>query len=420
MAKGEMRISEKNDVERNNDTEKANKIRNLVAFWILGLCNNYGYVVMLSAAHDILRERFDHKKDETINATLSNGTNIMNRECNTISTGAILLADVLPSLIAKLIFPFVPYFVNIRVLACILLSFAGFLLVALGETSVIIILGIVVTSISSGLGELTLIAYCNRFNKHVISSWSSGTGGAGIFGAVSYASLKIWLNTKETLLIMLVIPVLEGIAFWLILENPKQTTMTPAKDGIGSQEKIIKVQEKTLKEKLLLVPKLLKYMLPLGLVYLFEYFINQGLFELIEFNNIPWLRPSDQYRWLQVDYQIGVFISRSSAVLFTFNKIWIMAVLQFVNVIILLFESIYFYIPSFWIVFALVFWEGLLGGGAYVNTFYKISRQLPAEDRESAFSIVVLADSIGIALAGWMSMPVHNAICQLPRPIRNS
>lgn len=28
--------------------------RNLLAFWILGLCNNYGYVVMLSAAHDIL------------------------------------------------------------------------------------------------------------------------------------------------------------------------------------------------------------------------------------------------------------------------------------------------------------------------------------------------------------------------------
>ena len=32
--------------------------RNLVAFWILGLCNNYGYVVMLSAAHDILAHEF--------------------------------------------------------------------------------------------------------------------------------------------------------------------------------------------------------------------------------------------------------------------------------------------------------------------------------------------------------------------------
>ena len=30
--------------------------RNLMAFWLLGLCNNYGYVVMLSAAHDILNE----------------------------------------------------------------------------------------------------------------------------------------------------------------------------------------------------------------------------------------------------------------------------------------------------------------------------------------------------------------------------
>jgi hypothetical protein len=33
--------------------------RNLVAYWILGLCNNFGYVVMLSAAHDILSENFN-------------------------------------------------------------------------------------------------------------------------------------------------------------------------------------------------------------------------------------------------------------------------------------------------------------------------------------------------------------------------
>lgn len=28
--------------------------RDLTAYWIIGLCNNYGYVVMLSAAHDII------------------------------------------------------------------------------------------------------------------------------------------------------------------------------------------------------------------------------------------------------------------------------------------------------------------------------------------------------------------------------
>lgn len=30
--------------------------RDLTAYWILGLCNNYGYVVMLSAAHDIVEQ----------------------------------------------------------------------------------------------------------------------------------------------------------------------------------------------------------------------------------------------------------------------------------------------------------------------------------------------------------------------------
>lgn len=33
------------------DTERW---RDLTAYWIIGLCNNYGYVVMLSAAHDII------------------------------------------------------------------------------------------------------------------------------------------------------------------------------------------------------------------------------------------------------------------------------------------------------------------------------------------------------------------------------
>lgn len=33
------------------------KWRDLVAFWIFGLCNNYGYVVMLTAAEDIINSK---------------------------------------------------------------------------------------------------------------------------------------------------------------------------------------------------------------------------------------------------------------------------------------------------------------------------------------------------------------------------
>lgn len=30
--------------------------RDLTAYWIFGLCNNFGYVVMLTAAHNIINE----------------------------------------------------------------------------------------------------------------------------------------------------------------------------------------------------------------------------------------------------------------------------------------------------------------------------------------------------------------------------
>lgn len=39
------------------DTQVKSKILTLASFWILGLCNNFGYVVMLSSAHDILKSK---------------------------------------------------------------------------------------------------------------------------------------------------------------------------------------------------------------------------------------------------------------------------------------------------------------------------------------------------------------------------
>lgn len=76
---------------------------------------------------------------------------------------------------------------------------------------------------------------------------------------------------------MLVVPIIQGITFWLVLVHPPQSSIPITKNGIDSQEQIIEIPRKSFKEKINLVPGLLKYMIPLGLVYLFEYFINQGL-----------------------------------------------------------------------------------------------------------------------------------------------
>lgn len=136
-------------------------------------------------------------------------------------------------------------------------------------------------------------------------------------------------------------------------------------------------------------------------------------YELIYFPNI-WLNHEAQYRWLQVDYQIGVLISRSSIALFEFKHIWLMSLLQLMNVVYFMYEAIYLSTPSIWIVFGLVFWEGLLGGLCYVNTFNRITREVPEQFRSFGMGVTTVGESFGVVAAGLLAIPIHNVICQLP------
>lgn len=135
----------------------------------------------------------------------------------------------------------------------------------------------------------------------------------------------------------------------MLLEHPKKDE-TPTMPGISPNSS---TNSQSFSNKLSYIPTLLKFMVPLGLVYFFEYLINQGLvsfphniryiwfkmyavyinrfdcfqFELVYFEKI-WLTHSEQYRWYQVIYQLGVFISRTSVSLFPIEKIWILTIFQ--------------------------------------------------------------------------------------------
>lgn len=113
--------------------------------------------------------------------------------------------------------------------------------------------------------------------RNVISTWSSGTGGAGVIGSLSYAALlSLGVSSKNTMLIMVIFPIVEALAFWVLLRRP--STILPTVT-VESTEELI-VDEKPLegfKEKFFYIKHLVRYMVPLALVYFFEYFINQGL-----------------------------------------------------------------------------------------------------------------------------------------------
>lgn len=264
------------------------------------------------------------------------------------------------------------------------------------------------TSFASGLGEPTFLAYSAYFNKNVISTWSSGTGGAGIVGSLAYTVLRgIGLSSRQTLLVMISVPVLELLVFFGLLRKPASNRIEDQDRGEDVAEEDNVPPMRSIKEKIIYIKSLLRFMIPLALVYFFEYYINQGMFELVYFPDI-FIDSSAQYRWYQVTYQIGVFISRSSVNIVQIKQIWVMALLQGLNLIFFWFEAIYMFTPSIWIIFAMIVFEGLLGGGAYVNTFYRMSKEVPATRREYSMSVVTLSDSLGIMIAGFVAMPTHN------------
>ncbi|XP_018977443.2 battenin-like isoform X1 [Cyprinus carpio] len=439
------------------DTEGRQRWRNWIGFWLLGLCNNFAYVVMLSAAHDILQKQESH--NTTTPTPAPNGTNIEIRnnsssryDCNAVSTAAVLLADILPTLIIKFTAPFyihkVPY--GFRVLVCFITAVVSFLMVSFSSTILMSIFGVVFASISSGLGELSFLSLSVFFNRNVLSGWGSGTGAAGVAGAFLYSAFtQAGLTPQVTLWIMLVVPVILAVSYFFLLVFPSSFPQWRCHEDGHSPSRVVNSHERrplieeetdtnedaeptreeqglafffltedkhirplTFTDKIYIMKGLLKFIFPLGLVYFAEYFINQGLLELLYFPDSR-LSHAEQYRWYQTLYQVGVFASRTSLVCFKIRKIFLMSLLQCVNAVLLGFAVYYQFLPNPWVVFVIVLYEGLLGGAAYVNTFFFIREETAKHEREFAMAAASVGDSLGIALSAAAALPVHHYFCSL-------
>uniref|UniRef100_A0A915B0H1 Battenin n=1 Tax=Parascaris univalens TaxID=6257 RepID=A0A915B0H1_PARUN len=397
--------------------------QNLIAFWVLGMCNNFAYVIMLSAAKDILsaqqgRPTANDSSDDTCQ------TRIVHRDCPPISTGSVLLADILPALAVKVLTPFFMYRIpfGVRHLIVVLLQCGSFIVVANSTSVTLGLIGVVIASAGSGLGEVTYLSLASYFPSRVVTAWSSGTGGAGILGAFAYASLTdshmLAMSPRAALLTMLCVPAIFAFTYWRVLMPPStvhrvilahpfryrvpnnemsRNRLRLFGDDDDEDSRLLGNNSEdderpgtdsshdthnfSFKQKLSIAKLLLRFMIPLSVVYFAEYFINQGLVELLVFDCSHGfsLSRSSQYRWYQVLYQIGVFISRSSIEYFSIPPSFLplLPILQLMNAAFFFTDTMDQFVPHISIIFALVFVEGLLGGCAYVNTFCAIHKSMP-------------------------------------------
>eukprot|EP00118_Oscarella_pearsei_P021358 m.239217 g.239217 ORF g.239217 m.239217 type:complete len:252 (+) comp40177_c0_seq2:1215-1970(+) len=241
-----------------------------------------------------------------------------------------------------------------------------------------------------------------------------------MIGALSYASLAELLGPRNAILSMLIVPALLFISYCLIMKrHPDGFEGYEESEVLINSDKDPLAPELTLLLMLKLIKPLLKYMIPLFSVYLAEYWINQGLMELLTYGQCAGIKSSAQYRWFQSVYQIGVFISRSSVNFLPIKHIWVLSVLQWVNFLFLFLVARFQFIPGTrWgiaIIFIMILYEGLLGGATYVNAFYRIAKEITPRYKEFCMGIASCGDSTGISIAGGVSIPVHSYIS-----VRNS
>lgn len=404
-------------------------MRELQALTVLtsGLINNVLYVIILSAAQDLV---------------------------GNLPKGIVLLADVLPSFITKLIAPYfihrVPYAIRILIFAG--LSTAGMLLIALTpatQTVAVKLVGVVLASLSSGGGELSFLGLTHYYGHMSLAAWGSGTGGAGLAGAGLYVMLTSWFgfSVKGSLLASAFLPIIMLISFFVILPQGPLREGTRAKGYETLPERDL--TEGDVEDlptgnasSSLLAPGpavattaysshpgghsgsflahlhrakslFFPYMLPLLMVYVAEYTINQGVAPTLLFplQSSPFSEHRSFYPFYNFLYQLGVFISRSSTPFVRIHHLYLPSILQVANLILLTLHSLLYFIPSVYLVFLVIFWEGLLGGAVYVNTFAEIMEHVPTADREFSLSATSVSDSAGICIAGFAGMAMETWLC---------
>ncbi|KAF9179520.1 battenin CLN3 protein [Haplosporangium sp. Z 11] len=204
------------------------------------------------------------------------------------------------------------------------------------------------------------------------------------------------------------------------------------------------LQEKLNMARSLLVP----FMVPLFMVYVAEYTMNQGVLPVILFplNKTPFAQIRDHYVTYSAIYQLGVFISRSSASLIKISRLWIPSFLQLLTLLLATSQALLsnthsqsissasgsllpdvaasappadstfspFPIPSIYLIFLLILWEGLLGGATYVHTYIGISKNFEHDPKGKEFALgaVGVADGLGIMVAGIASLWIEPALCR--------
>lgn len=270
----------------------------------------------------------------------------------------------------------------------------------------------IVQALSGCLGGVSFLALTARFSDSTVGAYASGAGAAGLLGAGFYVLLKdvFHRSSEETLTIGSFLPLFMVGVYWSVLYESNSF------EPLFTEERLPKQSEKEIEEEADLTRwqyfavLLRKYMIPLLLVFLTEFTINCGVLgTLPKFRDGKKHEPARTYNQLIFIYQRGAFLSRSSLSLFHFRQLYLLAILQAINLIAFIACSVYVLLPSLTVARLLVLYEGFLGDLLFVN-ISRIRREAPKHLKEWALATASCADTMSVGAASLICIWLEQAL----------
>ena len=183
----------------------------------------------------------------------------------------------------------------------------------------------------------------------------------------------------------------------------------PLRQVLGKSSKAARMSTK---ERFTQTLALWPYTIPLFTVYAAEYAMQAGVWASIGLPDVQ--SPQARQRFYSAAnwfYQAGVFVSRSSGMLWQARRsaLWAMPIVQVGLLGMFLAVAVY----HFWYDWSLLvpcFIAGLLGGAVYVNSFTLIAKEVEPQYREFSLGAASVADSAGIAVADVASIFIQGCL----------
>ncbi|KAL0234857.1 hypothetical protein PCE1_001893 [Barthelona sp. PCE] len=424
-------------------SKKDKGMRNWLALFTVGTINNLAYSVVLSASKS-LAEQFG--KSEYM--------------------GLFSWCNVLLSFVMRVVVLFLENSTYTKRLlfntALMLVGISGVAASIMFDNFFLSLFFVLLVGGASSFGECVILGFLRQYPRSMIGAWSSGTGMAGLGASMGYLLLFDIIKMPNLQIFLILLPLVLiyaiGIFFWLsppithldddgnvvcsvtylkgrddplrdikylkeYCEKKNMIKMLSELDNLtfGDIEedhrplldsKLHKNEKKGWARYKAVFRKVLYFALCLSSVYFFEYAIIQGGAKNGVHNGHGfWVENS--FEILQVCYQAGVLVSRSSLSLFKLReeRLWVPSFIQGINFILWMIQDEWKIFPL-WILYVHMVFVGLMGGLEYVQVFagLKDTKRLSDNERELANNTVAMWITIGISLASIYDLVADNIL----------